>query len=292
MKSILAITDFSVSGNRAVARAALLAAAQGAELTLLHGALRDDEPPPDAADRLAQTVRSLAAEHGIKVHAIACVGSPWARIAMLSQRADLLVLGYWRQQGLKRLLCGSDLERLSHQSCCPLLVVKHAPLCGYRQLLVALDFSPASATLVRLAGRIAPGSKVELFHSISLLGEARRRAASASQEAIEAYRSELRRHARARMVKLSDAFDARRNRVMTTIGRGDPIEQLLVQQDFTGADLLIVSQRRRPLPLRWFSVPMAQRLLGHAGSDVLLVPQGLASPTGLWARLRLQAERC
>lgn len=291
MKSILTVTDFSASGDRAVARAALLAAALGAELTIAHAALHDAQAPPDAAERLTQTARSLASRHGLRVQSLHCGDRPWARIATLSSRADLLVIGQPRRRSCWTLLFGCELERLSYRSQCPLLVVKKGPLRAYRRLLVALDFSSRTPPLLRLAAAVAPGASIELFHALSTFGEARRRAAAARQEALASYRSELRREAQGRLLRLRESLDARRNRVMTTIGRGDPLEQLLVQQDYAEADLLLVGQRRRSWLQRCFDAPVAQRLLAHAGSDVLLVPQDHVPPSGTWARLRLRAER-
>src|SRR5690606_23650552 len=76
-------------------------------------------------------------------------------------------------------------------------------------------------------------------------------------------------------LRVSDAFEARRNRVGLATGTLDPARQLIVQQQSTGADLLVLAHSRRGLLSELLSPGKVHRLLAgrdRVDCDVLLVP--------------------
>ncbi len=80
-----------------------------------------------------------------------------------------------------------------------------------------------------------------------------------------------------RILKLTDSFDTRRNRVMSVVGQGDPARQAAVQQEATNADLIVVGKRQH---VRWLDLlfeSTSQRLLRWASSDILVVPHGYST---------------
>ena len=87
-------------------------------------------------------------------------------------------------------------------------------------------------------------------------------------------RDELRRRMHGRRVRLSDVFDARRNRVGLKLGQGvdDKARQLAVQQHRSGADLVALTQQRRRWLGDWLQGGMLRHLLGHADCDLLVYP--------------------
>ena len=116
---------------------------------------------------------------------------------------------------------------------------------GYRSLIVAVDFTEASRKLVDIGFAIDPSAQVELFHAVSTANEMKLRYAEVSDRAIKAYRNECRRYAQDRMFWLTDSYDSRRNRVLSTVGHGDAARQTLVQQQNSGAELIIIAGDRR-----------------------------------------------
>ena len=88
----------------------------------------------------------------------------------------------------------------------------------------------------------------------------------------QAYRQDVRRQARQRRVRLSDAFHARRNRVAMTTGTQDAVQQLVVQQQRTGADLLVLGGLPPGLVRGWWQGRRVRRLLGGVDCDVLVCP--------------------
>ena len=113
---------------------------------------------------------------------------------------------------------------------------------------------------------------IELFHAVTPMHEGKLRYADVSSHVIDAYRHACARHARERMLWLSDASIARRNRVVSSIGRGDPARQAAVQQQYSKADLLVVGKRRRSALMDFLFGSVALRVLRWSTGDVLVVP--------------------
>ena len=290
-QAILVLTDFSTAATAAVHRAALLAADHGAMLTLMHVAAPGDAHPANAPVRLDQTARQLAQRSGLRVYARYASGEATGAIAAEAARADLLVLPHQPARGAAAFLRTPLAVRLARLCRCPILVVKAPALRPYRKILVTVDFQARSQALVALACAVDGRSEIELFHAISLRDDARLRAAEASHEAVQAYRRRMRRNAQERLFALSDSFQARRNRMLMAIGHGDPARQAVVQQEYTGADLLLVGKRRAAAWVDLFFGSVAQRLLAWAHCDVILLPDEHRPATRAAARHRLQGER-
>lgn len=269
--TILALTDFSNQAERALDRAALLAAAHQARLRIVYAS---DTPPLQLADpyaRLEQRARQLARRHSVQVTAVSGSGQRMADAMAEADRADLLVVHhtmhrgpFWRRSALSRLL---------QRSPCPVLVVRQSAQADYEQVLVAVDFSATSRPQVRYASGFAPGAALEIFHAIDTGTEAWMRRVQADTSTVQAYRREVQAQAQDQMFQLSDSFDTRRNRVGTLIGRGCLARHLEVQQECVAADLIVVGQPRRTA---WFDVlrgSVARKLLGLGlGCDLLLLP--------------------
>nr|MBP7565510.1 universal stress protein [Burkholderiaceae bacterium] len=81
------------------------------------------------------------------------------------QGCGLLVAGVARNEALGRFLLGSTAERLARLSPEPLLVVRERCRAAYGRIVVATDFSPASAHAVRTAARLFPAQELLLFHA-------------------------------------------------------------------------------------------------------------------------------
>lgn len=291
IRLILAVTDFSPSADLAIERAAQLAVLHGAELRLLHLPPHAEAPPEDALRRLKHTARSLRLRLAIDVTAANSSAGSLRQVAAAASAADLLVLGHQRERPLAALLFGSTASQLARLCRCPVLVAKLPVRDHYRRVLASIDFSPASKRLAGLAFRIDEEAEVQLFHAISGLDEAKLRSAEVSLKAIKSYRKECMRHAHNRMFLLSDSFDTRRNRVISSIGHGDPARQAVVQQEHIGADLLVVGMQRKNWLADLVFGSAAQQVLDSASCDVMVVPEHAEPASRTAARQRMEAER-
>ncbi|MES2362761.1 MAG: universal stress protein [Pseudomonadota bacterium] len=291
IQSILVVTDLSVRGHRALGRAALLAAQHRAFLRVMYARVDDSPFPADAMERVVQLAQQLAQQFGIAVSPVGRAGNTLKDIAAQARGADLLVFGHERKHSLAAILSGPPEIQLMRLCPCPILVARLEPGQRYGRILVAVNLAPESKSLVQLACLLDDDAEVGLFHALSMAGEAKLRSAEASAHAIQSYRQACIRYAQGRILSLADSLDNRRNRVMYTMGRGDPARQAVIQQQHAGAELLVVGNRRRSRLMDFLAGSVAQRVLSWSASDLLLVAHDFQLPTRAAAKLRMDAGR-
>ena len=292
-QSILAVTDLSARGNRAIERAALLAAEHGALLKLVY-APADLSPlaHAEADTALAGLARTMASRFDVLVKQVAGPGGGLAQIVDEARHVDLVVLSHERDRSLGAFFTGQPVERLLRQVRCPVLVTRLDTRLRYSHILVAVDFTPASRELVSLVHGLDPEAALELFHALNTMHESKLRYAEVSDHAIKTYRHDSMRQARERLFSLTDSSSARRNRVLSAIGRGDPARQATVQQQHARAELLVVGKRRANPLADFLFGSVAQRVLCWATGDVLVVPADRrADPQPAFISRKLQDVR-
>ena len=272
LKTVVAFTDFSAQAEQCLDRAALLARAHQAELRIVYGA---EVPSPKFSDpfaRLEQRGRQLARRHGITAVAVGGSGDLLGDALTQARDADLLVLDRRSHRAWPSFWRGSTVEQVIRRSTCPVLVVQQPAVDAYAQLLVAVDFSEVSRSLVRYASGLEAGAAMELFHAIDARNKARLRCADATASVVRAYRRLALKNASDRDFRFTDSFDARRNRVGTLMGRGDPVAQITVQKESSKADLVVVGKARPHAMVDWLLGSMARGLVAGLDCDVLVVP--------------------
>src|SRR3989344_2357319 len=229
-------------------------------------------PPPDAGVRLSHHALQLRQRHGIHVHAATRIDFTAADVAREAAGADLVVWGTAPLRGLRAWFSAQPAIQMLRACQRPVIVVRNPADQPYQTLMVAVDFSRVSHRLVELAFALHPTARVELFHAISTANEGKLRYAEVSERTIQIYREECRRHAQDRMFTLTDSYDARRNRLSSSIGRGDPARQVVVQQQNTAADLIVVGKHPASRLSDLLFESVAQRVVRDALADVLVVP--------------------
>lgn len=292
INSILAVTDLVPAADHTIDRAAMLAADHGAALSLMYAAAAGGRNASDVAGHLTQLAEHASQRFGIAVRTVG--GRSGDTIEQIAEEAschDLLVIGHKAERSLSAFFHGTWTERIMRLCRCPVLVTKLEAKKRYGRVLVAVDFTSTSKALVDLAFRFDPDAEVELFHAISTRDEAKLRSAEASEHVIKAYRHRTRLQANERMFWLTDSSDARRNRVMSAVGRGDPARQVAVQQEYGGAELIVVGRRLRSAVADFFFGSVAGRLLSWSSSDVLVVPHGQQSSIRTSAKIGPEGER-
>lgn len=270
--SILAVTDFTEQGDYALARAAHLCVEHGATLKLLYTAYAGEPPPPDAACRLAHHALQLGQRHGIRARSVTQLAFSQEDVLASARCADLLVWGTAPVRNARSFFMGQPVEGMLRTCQRAILVVRCSPQGPYRGVVVGVDFSEASLGLVELGFALSKHAQVELFHAISAANEGKLRYAEVSESAIKAYRSECRRYAQDRMFRLTDSYDARRNRILSAIGHGDPARQVVVQQQRSGSELIVVGKHPASAVSDFLFGSIAHRVLRESATDVLVVP--------------------
>lgn len=140
-KNVLAATDGSEQGNKAVAEAITIAKRCGSCLTIVSSISADDLVQmegsrlflKDIADQVITSMeknigelKELALREGVKSEGFVLSGNPAEAITTAAKEndADLVVVGSHGRTGLDRLLMGSVTERVIVLSSCAVLVVK------------------------------------------------------------------------------------------------------------------------------------------------------------------------
>lgn len=287
IQTLLAITDLSVRGHHVLERAALLAREHGARLEVLYWPAPGNPPCEASGCRLAHQALQLGQRHGLNVHTT--TARTRAELAERGRGVDLIVTSDRPDRRVQALWRGPPLAQLLRACQRPVLVVRQAAKAPYQRMVVAVDLDDASRRLVALACALGPTSEVELFHALHTLPEGKLRDADLSEHAIKAIRQESARLAGERMFWLTDSTSARRNRVRAAIGRGDPARQIGVQQQHSGADLVVVGKPPASALTDLLLGSTALRALAATPVDVLVVPDGFQLASGPAALQRMTA---
>lgn len=162
LRRLLVGTDLSSRADRALRRAALLAAASGAELLLVH-AVDDDQPRSlveiqrqEALALLRDQVAGLAELHGLPTTPLIEEGDPFEAVLRVADArgADLIVLGEHRRRPLRDIFAGTTVERVMRYGHRPVLMVNQPVAGPYRQVLAATDLSGHSARALQAAATL------------------------------------------------------------------------------------------------------------------------------------------
>ena len=279
--SILAVSDFTAQSAHVLERAALLARQHQMALRLVHLAEGPCAFLADPIARMGLRARQLARRHDIPVTAVAH-SAPLEGVLTEASASTLLVLGPLSRCSWTRFYRGTLLDQAVHRSVCPLLVVKQAALKPYERVLVAIDLSPDSKSLIAFAGRLSNAAVLKLFHATETVGDATLRSFSVSPEAIQANRFGSRLKARDRLAQLMGApemlpLGLQKRALVLEVGNGDPAYLTAQHQRFTQTELVAVGRRRRS-PLLYLTGSVAQRLAKWAEGDVLIAPFDHACP--------------
>ncbi|MCC6171559.1 MAG: universal stress protein [Gammaproteobacteria bacterium] len=298
---ILVATDFSQNAAPALERAATLARAFGARLTLAH-ALRTDELSVwrgllgsgdaalvtglrrEAEERLAALAAALGPD--LAVDARVLDGQPAAAIPELAATSDvdLLVVGQRGAGAAPAMLLGSTASRLLRRSRHPVLLVRRPAGADYAAPLVAVDFSPASEASLRLACTLAPRARLTLVHAHEFPYEGKLHFAGIETAVIERFRNETLDQARAALHRLAAANGLEPAGYDADLLRGEPSRAILALAAARDCDLIVIGKHGRHVVEDLLLGSVTRHVIAEAAADVLVVvdprrPPSDASPS-------------
>lgn len=287
IKNVVAATDFSDVSRHAVQRAAVLAAEQHAQLMLVHvmsgpslESLRQLFPSiVDAEIRLTEDVQRLLSELAAELcNAVGVTPDTRVRIGRVvdeilceSDPADLLVLGARGSNPLRDLILGTTAERLLRKRRQPALVVRRPPQDGYRRVLIPVDFTPHSATALRMAMRIAPQAEYTVFHAFDVPFEGKLWLAGVPDEQIDGYRNQARQFSLNTINELIREVGGDPHRFQPAVKLGEASPLILASEAELGADLIVIGKHSRSMVEELLLGSVARHVLSTAQCDVLVV---------------------
>lgn len=136
LNKILVPTDFSHTGDAAMALAAILAKETGARLEIVHveesplayggGEMYYGIPEPNAGELRSMLLKVVPPDPQVQFQHHLLVGEPSAALARFAEeeQVDMIVMGTHGRTGLLRALMGSVAESVVRQAKCPVLTYK------------------------------------------------------------------------------------------------------------------------------------------------------------------------
>jgi len=286
---ILAATDLSAPARHAVARAFSVAAATGAQLTLLHvldqmglerlralpgGSAQAVEQRllDEARQRLGQMVAELGPRHSVGAGVRLVSGRVLAAILDEADALDaqLVVLGARGEGHLGRMLLGTTAERLLRRSIRPMLVVKQFPHEAYRRVLVPVDFSPWSRLAVELARAVAPTAELILLTAFEAPFEAKLRYAGVEEEVLNRYLAAARQEALQRLQALADGFGLRPGESRLLARHGEAARVILHEELEQDCDLVCLGKHGQGMLEELLLGSVTKHVLAESVGDVLV----------------------
>lgn len=288
IKSILAVTDFSMAAEQGLERAALMAARHQAKLQIIYGAEVPNLGLVDPMARLQQRGRQLARRHSTPVEVISNTSNMLDDIQRYARSANLLVVDHRSERSLSAFWRGTTLDQLLRRCQCPILIVKQEPQENYKRVMVAIDGTVQPQRLVQFASGVGGHSELEVFHSFEALKTAGSNDGAHSNDALRMHRRTVRPDSPRRAIRFSDYFETRRNRVTSLTGRrSEPGREIAAHQNFAQSDLIVVGNKRRSTLADFLFGNVAGRLVNLASSDVLVFPHDYQAPSGALATDRI-----
>lgn len=286
---VVASTDFSQPGNRAVKRAALIAKGLGVELHLLH-VINPLELYPDlgsfdigrqelerlhteaAEKKLKSLAASLQQEHSIgSIARVIRTGRAYRQIHAYASTDPntLVVVGSRGENNMLDLLVGSTASRLLNVATYSVLLVRNAKKTGpYNRVIAAVDCSEECDHFPEIARSLAPEAEIEILHVFDLIQETQLRDIGIGDEMLKEYKKEA-------VAKITSQFvsmvggDAR-----TTVNvlSGYPTKEICDRARAIASDLIMVQRQGKSSLDEFFVGSVSKDVASTASCDVLLVP--------------------
>ncbi|MDP2238864.1 MAG: universal stress protein [Burkholderiales bacterium] len=289
-KRIVVATDFSPRAGMAIERAARMARAWGAELSLLHvmGRLPLEairriliEHPLAVEQRLVDAARNdlggmaagIRARHGISAAFHVGIGATRDEVAAYAQSTgcDLVVIGAHGENFLQELLLGTTAQKIVRQGRGPFLIVKREPLEDYSRVLVPVDFSPTSRHALETALRFFPAADIRLLHVYEVPFESKMRYSGVSEDVFRHYQDLARREAEAGMADFLRSLPENGRALSGSVRHGyAPAVILQCARDFD-ADLIAIGGQGRSELSYMLLGSVAMHVIHESGGDVLVV---------------------
>jgi len=273
-RTVVAGIDLTSMGRRVADRAGILAEEMGADLTLVHvlepvgEAMIDPGLTRIMRQHQLSEARKIAdwvsERTPVPVQLEVVKGSPAWEMASRAKKADLTVLG---SSSVDAFTAGPTCLRVARMATSDVLVVRRQPRVGYRRIIAAVDFSESSRVAVERSLAMFPEAEITVLFSLPSRFDPLLVAAGLFREEMDAARGERLEAARDRMLEFTQAWNGQ---VRTMVTDGPPTETIDESVRRRGADLVVVGSRGATATRMVLLGTVAESLVVHAPSDVLV----------------------
>lgn len=294
IQRILVATDFSPRADRAVKRAAELAAGHAAELYLLHvlpllpfqafkrllvdTPLETEQKLYNQAEAALQKRAAILTRDGIDVKYHVAIGRAHVEINRYakSHQVDLIVIGDQGETFVQEFLLGTTASKTLRKGDHPLLIIKQEPKHRYHRILVPVDFSHPSRLALEMALKLLPAgmpateTSVYVLHVVEPL-DGRMPQDDSSAETVELYRSRMLAQARHDMEKIIGDCASGDPRVTSVIEVGFPPAVIRVTAKSLETDLIVIGKRGETELDEALFGSVTKHVLYETPSDILVV---------------------
>lgn len=231
----------------------------------------------DRAQCLVDVVADGVRRAGLEVTAIVRLGDADHEIIRAAEEldADLIVVGTRGRTGLESFVLGSVARNVAQHARCPVLVAR-APRHALRQVVLATDGSAHAERAVEFLAEFPLPADAQFtavhvvrweypFVDMAAIGEGQ------LIEDAERAEDERRRHGEEWLRAAGERFAVHGRHCAGELRQGDPATEILAAAAGKEADLLVFGARGLSLIQRLLVGSVADRLLKHAPSSVLIV---------------------
>lgn len=293
---VLTGSDLGGASAAVVERAVRIARGCGARLTVLH-ALELDTPAVirsffgEDAEELTRRAMQGVTRHltesveridhgGVDTGVVLEPGQSAASLAGYAREngVDLIVIGA-RDSGLmQRMFFGSTASRLLRTAPCPILVARRPGDEPYSEVLVAVDFSPASEESIRLVRAIAPDAHLHLLHVATLPLQAQMRYAGVEESAIASYRRTARERAMVSLMDLASNAGLRPEQYAASVTTGDPAAEILDHIEATGCTLVALGKHGTHRVVELLMGSVTRKIVTASDCDTVVITDPVTGP--------------
>ncbi|MBA3032988.1 MAG: universal stress protein [Gammaproteobacteria bacterium] len=282
---ILVTTDLLEATRPSVDRAFRLAAETGAQLTLMHvlrqrttdelrkllgkGATDvEAKLHAQAQDGLSKLAAELGQAHDVSANLHLASGKLLQSIIEHAGtiEADLLVFG----SNGGDFLVSTTASRLLRMTTLPILVVKRPPHGAYHRVLAPLDFSPVSATSLRLARTLAPAAGITLLHAFESPFDCALRHAGIGDAVIQQLRGNAKLDAQQQLQAFA-ATVAGPTETQLLTSKCDVGQCVIDQEQAQDYDLIVMGRHGANMVEEFLLGSVTKRVIAESHCDVLVV---------------------
>jgi len=230
--------------------------------------------------RLSQLAADLKQIHNVsaEIHLVAGAVLRMILDQADAMDADLLVMGARGEDYLIHLLLGTTAERLLRRTLRPVLMVKQTSHEPCRRVLVPMDFSPWSATALKLASMVAPRAELVLLHAFEAPFESRLQFAGVDEETINGYRMAAREESLMQLEAVAANAGLRPDVVRICVHHGDASRVILTQEQELDCDLIVMGKHGQGVTEELLLGSVTKHILSESACDVLVANHPAPQP--------------